>query len=127
MGELDLRLSGQQLGSQLRAAGLFGLDFLPQVLGLASSPLDVSVYFVAVPQVVGDGAIDIRQVERRIATGNGFRFGSVVELVNYDVKQHLRVTHADGAVFIDAKSGGIGLNRQSHGVYSTVNVFYQAI
>src|SRR6266849_2307495 len=115
-GYFHLCLPGQQFGPQFHPVGLLGLYFLPQLLGLLSANVEVIVNLFPVPEVIGDHAVDVRQVERRIALDNGFRFGAVIELPDHDVHQHLRVSNADDAVFVDPKRAGVGLDSQRHGL-----------
>jgi hypothetical protein len=109
-----LRFPGKQFGAQIRPAGLLCLDLLPQLIGFLPAGVDVLVNIISVTEVISDNAIHVREIERRIAVGDRFRFGAVVEFPDHDVEQNLRVSHAGGPMFVHTKGGGVSLDSQWH-------------
>ena len=76
--------------------------------------MEVIVDVFPVPEIIRDDAVDVRQIQRRKAVCNGFRLGTVVELFDHNIEQHLRVAHAEYAMFIHTKRAWVGLDVESH-------------
>jgi hypothetical protein len=104
------RLAGQQLRPQIGPIGLLRLDLLPQPICRLTTGLKVFIYFLAVPEIVGDRGVHVGEVQRGIAVDDTLRVSSVVEPADYNVEYDLGISHANNAVFVRAKRGGFGLD-----------------
>src|SRR5687767_3085071 len=89
LASLSMVLSlGSAAGQQLlpRNTRALSLDLCTERSGFLGPSFEISLYFIAVAQIVGDHGVDVRQLQRIVGPDHLFRSHAVLVMLNDQVE-----------------------------------------